>query len=94
MTNQQLTINLQMLAGALELRDRHSISRIITLGGVECSKSRADAILRKPGATKYATGNSEIAGKRIPRSSEVSEEEFNAFCRGLIKFLDATGDQS
>lgn len=87
-TNQQLTINLKLIAGALACLDRHSVSEIITLGGVECSKSRADAIIRGAGAQKNATGNSELAGAKINRTATVTPEEFNAFCVGLKPWLD------
>jgi hypothetical protein len=39
MTNQQLTINLKAISSALGCLDRRSVSEIITLGGVECSKA-------------------------------------------------------
>lgn len=50
MTDEELTLNLKLIVGALGCMDRHSVSKIITLGGVECSRSRADAILRGAGA--------------------------------------------
>ncbi|EAN2294116.1 hypothetical protein E0Y77_21865 [Salmonella enterica subsp. enterica serovar Miami] len=90
MTNQQLTINLKLIAGAIGCLDRRSVSEIITRGGVECSKSRADAILRGADAKKNASGNSDVAGTRINRSATVSPEEFNAFCLGLKQFIDST----
>ncbi|EAW4417637.1 hypothetical protein FE138_18125 [Salmonella enterica] len=90
MTNQQLTINLKLIAGAIWCLDRRSVSEIITRGGVECSKSRADAILRGADAKKNASGNSDVAGTRINRSATVSPEEFNAFCLGLKQFIDST----
>ncbi|EBV8003450.1 hypothetical protein AIO40_14020 [Salmonella enterica subsp. enterica serovar Braenderup] len=93
MTNQQLTINLKLIAGALGCMDRHSVSEIITLGGIECSKSRADSLLRGAGATKNATGNSQLAGSRTNRTATVTPEEFNAFCAGLKPFLDSVQDR-
>lgn len=89
MTNQQLTINIKLIASALGYLDRRSVSEIITLGGVECSKSRADAIIRGAGAVKNATGNSELAGTKINRTATATPEEFNAFCLGLRPFLDS-----
>lgn len=88
MTNQQLTINLKLIASALGCLDRRSISEIISLGGVACSKSRADAIIRGAGAVKNATGNSELSGTKINRTATATPEEFNAFCLGLRPFLD------
>lgn len=93
MTNQQLTINLKLIAGALGCLDRHSVSEIITNGGVQCSKSRADAIIRGAGAVKSATGNSNLSGTKINRTAIVTPEEFDAFCLGLRKFLDKDNGQ-
>ncbi|WP_241666533.1 hypothetical protein [Jejubacter calystegiae] len=89
MDNKQLTINLKLIAGAIGIMNRHSISEIISTGGVPCSKSRADAIIRGAGATKNATGNSDLAGSRTNRAATVTPEEFNAFCLGLKPFLDS-----
>lgn len=89
MTNQQLTINMKLIAGALGCMNRNSVAEIITLGGVQCSNSRADALLRSSGATKNATGNSEIRGARVNRTATITPEEFNAFCRGLKTWLDS-----
>ncbi|HCD5410843.1 TPA: hypothetical protein NBX30_005286 [Klebsiella oxytoca] len=91
MTNQQLTINLKLIASALGCLDRRSVSEIISLGGVPCSKSRADAIIRGAGAVKNATGNSELSGSKINRTATATPEEFNAFCLGLRPFLDNMG---
>ena len=64
-----------------------NVAQIISLGGVPCSKSRADSIIRSAGAEKNASGNSHLRGARINRSADVTLEEFNAFCAGLKAFL-------
>ncbi|AXC84976.1 hypothetical protein KIN91_000709 [Salmonella enterica subsp. enterica serovar Durban] len=89
MINQQLTIDLKILASALGCLDRHNLSEIITLGGIACSKSRADAILRGSGAVKNATGNSNMQGTKINRSATVTPDEFHAFCVGLKIWLES-----
>ena len=83
----QLTANLKMIAGAIGCLNRNDVAQIISLGGVPCSKSRADSIIRSAGAEKNASGNSHLRGARINRSADVTPEEFNAFCAGLKTFL-------
>lgn len=83
----QLTANLKMIAGAIGCLNRNDVAQIISLGGVQCSKSRADSIIRSAGAEKNASGNSHLRGARINRSADVTPEEFNAFCAGLKAFL-------
>lgn len=82
----QLTANLKMIAGAIGCLNRNDVAQIISLGGVPCSKSRADSIIRSAGA-ENASGNSHLRGARINRSADVTPEEFNAFCAGLKTFL-------
>lgn len=48
----QLTANLKMIAGAIGCLNRNDVAQIISLGGVPCSKSRADSIIRSAGAEK------------------------------------------
>ncbi len=48
----QLTANLKMIAGAIGCLNRNDVAQIISLGGVQCSKSRADSIIRSAGAEK------------------------------------------
>ncbi len=78
----QLTINLKMIAGAIGYLNRNDVAQIICLGGVPCSKSRADSIIRSAGAEKNASGNSHLRGARINRSADATPEEFNAFVPG------------
>ncbi|MTH45407.1 DUF1456 family protein [Intestinirhabdus alba] len=85
---QAQTVQLKLLAAALELT-RADIAEIIALGGVAVSKSRVDSWLRSRGATKNATGNSELRGTRINRSGEINSDEFHAFCVGLKPWLAA-----
>jgi hypothetical protein len=75
-----------MIAGAIGCLNRNDVAQIISLGGVPCSKSRADSIIRSAGA-ENASGNSHLRGARINRSADVTPEEFNAFCAGLKTFL-------
>lgn len=93
MTNQELTINMKLIAGALGCLDRRSVSEIITLGGAECSKSRADSIIRGAGSTKNASGNSDYSGSRVNRTDTVTPDEFHAFCVGLKPWLDSHTQQ-
>ncbi|MDP1080636.1 hypothetical protein Q6298_28420, partial [Klebsiella pneumoniae] len=67
----QLTANLKMIAGAIGCLNRNYVAQIISLGGVQCSKSRADSIIRSAGAEKNASGNSHLRGARIKRSADV-----------------------
>lgn len=77
------TIQLKLLAGALEL-NRRDIAAIIALGGIRVSKSRVDSWLRGRNATKNVTGN-----RQRPRhTGTVTPEEFHAFCVGLKPWLD------
>lgn len=82
-----LTIQFKLLASALELT-RENIVDIVALGGIQVSKSRVDGWKRSSSATKNATGNSDMAGKQISRSKEISQDEFHAFCVGLKPWLD------
>lgn len=91
MTNQQLTVNLKLIAAALEL-NRKNIAEIVTLGGIETSASRADSWLRSATATKNATGNSTSAGALTNRTSTITETEFTAFCVGLKPWLESQSD--
>lgn len=91
MTDQQLTVNLKLIAAALEL-NRKNIAEIVTRGGVETSASRADSWMRSAGATKNATGNSAVAGSKINRSATITETEFTAFCVGLKPWLESQND--
>lgn len=86
--NADLTVNLKLLAAALDLK-RGDIAAIICLGGVQVSKSRVDSWLRGKNATKIATGNSELAGARINRTGTIKPDEFRAFCVGLKAWLDS-----
>ncbi|MCF0750535.1 hypothetical protein L0E33_28415, partial [Klebsiella pneumoniae] len=70
----QLTANLKMIAGAIGCLNRNDVAQIISLGGVPCSKSRADSIIRSAGAEKNASGNSHLRGARIKRSADVTPE--------------------
>lgn len=82
-----MTTNLKLICAALGLR-KADIAEIMTLGGLPVSKSRADSWMRSAGATKNATGNSDLAGMRINRAGKISADEFRAFCAGLKSYLD------
>jgi hypothetical protein len=42
-----------MIAGAIGCLNRNDVAQIISLGGVPCSKSRADSIIRSAGAEMH-----------------------------------------
>ncbi|CAI1636296.1 hypothetical protein [Serratia entomophila] len=91
MTNQQLTVNLKLIAAALELSKR-DIADIVTLGGMKTSRNRADMWTRSAGATKNATGNSEMAEVKTNRTATITEAEFTAFCVGLKPWLESQAE--
>lgn len=70
--------------GVFGLRD-DDVVRIISLGGLEVSKSRVNAWGRGPESVKRGTGNSEA--KRMARHRDMKDEEFRAFCFGLKLFF-------
>ncbi|ECB6312643.1 DUF1456 family protein [Salmonella enterica subsp. enterica serovar Benue] len=82
------TTQIKLLAVALGL-NRANIAEIIELGGITVSKSRVDSWLRSKTATKNATGNSTLSGKRIKRTGTINPDEFHAFCVGLKPWLDS-----
>lgn len=88
MSNQQLTVNLKSIAVALGLFKYRTIAAIIRLGGVEISTNRASMLLRSAGATKNASGNSDLQDARTNRTATITPDEFNAFCAGLSLYLD------
>ncbi|UDJ88653.1 DUF1456 family protein (plasmid) [Erwinia amylovora] len=89
--SEYLTANFKLLSSALKL-SRYDVAEIIGLGGITVSNTKADTWLRSPSATKNATGNSERVGERIKRASEINDDEFRAFCRGLRPWLDNMRD--
>lgn len=89
--NGDMTTNLKLICSALNL-NRADISEIVAAGGVHISKSRADSWMRSASATKNATGNSDLSGTRINRTSTINPDEFHAFCVGLKPWLDRVTD--
>lgn len=88
MSNQELTSKLKKIAVEQGIFQYRTIAAIIRLGGVEISNNRASMLLRSAGATKNASGNSDLQGSRINRSANITPDEFNAFCAGLSLYLD------
>lgn len=73
--------NYKRLRAALGL-SRDDVVEVLRLGGVDVSKSRADAWGRGEAAEKWSgTGQ----GQR--RMAPMSDEEFDSFCAGLVEWM-------
>lgn len=73
--------NFKRIRAALEL-SRDDVVEVMRLGGVDVSKSRADAWGRGESAEKWSG-----TGQGQKRMAPMSNEEFDAFCSGLAEWM-------